>query len=735
MKRPLFYLGFGCLITQMLLAMTGTGFAVGWGIASLLLTIPFLWGDRTSLRNRRMGNNAVFVVCFLLCALTCLHFLIRTRQEMEPLTALDGETVELTGCVTEVQTDSAGGSHRCQVRVETCSLQEDRHLPAHWNVRLSSKSYVPKRNDMVQVKGTVYLLGNDSENLRAYYRSRRLYLGLYSFEEVRSCSMEEAGVRDAVRWFRKTGAFFERRREKISRDLQAQFSEPYASVLSGMLTGDKTGIEESEKTLLKRAGVYHLFAVSGFHLSLWSMLLYRLFLSLGVSRRPTCVLSISVALLFLALTGFPKSGIRAAVMLGLFFLGRILLRRPDPLNSLGAAVLLLTLWNPFSGGDVSVLLSVFATFGILLGFSPAMKRVRSMLKRKVPGYRMRKRLEKPLSSVVLSVDALVFTLPVMAFSFGTVSLVSVPANLLTEGAASLAILGAGLGELLAPVPFLRLLSPVLFLGAGLSIRYLLAVCICLAKWPLASFPVGGDWFKITQALILLFLATAIFLLFRMPPIRCVTESFRRTTALLCACLVFSSVLLHQTMSREVILVDFPETRGAETVVVCCSGSAAVIRYGRGKKKTAWDVFSVRSVLEQNGAGRIGTVLDFVGGSKDALFLEELTAVFPPGQILASRGCLDALELPADCETIVCSKKGSGKKENGAVRSLREDAVFEAELFPEVTLTHPSGGDMTLTVRGLSIPLNGRKPVPDQEGGQQIRVGKKRYQIRIVTEWS
>lgn len=74
--------------------------------------------------------------------------------------------------------------------------------------------------------------------------------------------------------------------------------------------------------------------------------------------------SIIALLVFMAVTGFSPTVVRAGIMQIIFLIGLMIFRSPEPFNSLGFSVLVICLLNPYSCADFGFLMSVGATFGI-----------------------------------------------------------------------------------------------------------------------------------------------------------------------------------------------------------------------------------------------------------------------------------------------------------------------------------------------------------------------------------
>ena len=196
-----------------------------------------------------------------------------------------------------------------------------------------------------------------------------------------------------------------------------------ADFMQALLTGDKSALYENSAVYddMRAAGVLHIVAVSGMHISVLVGFIRFLF---GHGRRAS-LLSIPLMVLLVMLTGGSASVVRAAVMETLILFAPIVGRERDGPSSLSAAALLLLLINPMAAGGISFQLS----FSCVLGFVVLEPGLTAWAERHLP-------MQKPavrftVNSVTASVCAMVFSLPVAALWLGTVPLFSVAANLLT----------------------------------------------------------------------------------------------------------------------------------------------------------------------------------------------------------------------------------------------------------------------------------------------------------------
>ncbi len=202
-------------------------------------------------------------------------------------------------------------------------------------------------------------------------------------------------------------------RTAVGERVEALFPKNGA-VARSMLLGDKTSLDEDARLAFERAGLLHLFAASGLHVSILAGAVA--YLSRG--RAWTRLVVVGVFLLFYAvLTAFSPSVLRAGVMLMVSMMAIPLRRRADTLSALALSGMLILAVNPFALFYGGFQLSFVAVYGLaLLG---------PMLRRAFRG------LGNAASSVLsANISATVATAPFVCAFFGRMPLIGIAANAL-----------------------------------------------------------------------------------------------------------------------------------------------------------------------------------------------------------------------------------------------------------------------------------------------------------------
>lgn len=511
MSAPLFYIGFTLLFVTMILSLMPEAFAFYLGLFALGMFLIYC------LRKKR-------TVCVVLASIfaACLLFFVKTEFDYKPVTENVGKTIDVQGQVVGFDKKSDSGMERYIIKVFDGPLVGK-------TLRLTTKDNSAHLNDLVEFKGKISALSGN------YFKARNMYVGSFSYGKIVVTRYED--VYTLMPIYKRFLSFIRAKTTAASSYLETRLlvdlPSDYAYVLFGMLIGETDSLPQIIYENFQRVGIVHLLAVSGFHTSLWSMLFYRTLLKRGMNMRLSAALTVGFVLIFLALTGFSKSTIRASVALIVFFLGRILSRQSDSKSSLGLAAIIIIVLNPFAGGDTGFLLSFFSTLGILTVFPIMLGRTREFLRARINNREICDRVLNVFSILLITVSTLLFTLPVTMITIGEVSLISPLTNLLVTSVASLAIMLSGVAIFVSPIPFVNAFEKPLMLISALIIKYVINVASWISTFSFSSVDISSGYAMVSIAAVLVLIGCALIL--RANP--------RRTT-LLSFVILLASVVTH-----------------------------------------------------------------------------------------------------------------------------------------------------------------------------------------------
>ncbi len=153
-------------------------------------------------------------------------------------------------------------------------------------------------------------------------------------------------------------------RSKLAERLQVVLSEPYASLTSGMLWGDDSGLSDDVREYFKKTGTTHLLAVSGYNLMVLTSLLFWLLIGCGLNRYKSGGLMFLIIIIFVIFTGAEAATVRAGFMAIATIIAYSLSRRPNKLNWFLLTAGLMLLYQPAYLYDLGWQLSFAALFGL-----------------------------------------------------------------------------------------------------------------------------------------------------------------------------------------------------------------------------------------------------------------------------------------------------------------------------------------------------------------------------------
>ena len=275
------------------------------------------------------------------------------------------------------------------------------------------------------------------------------------------------------------------------------------SLIPGLVLGDTSLQSPSFIKQMRRVGLSHLTAVSGANFALVATFLLW-FLQYFIKRlRLRLYLVFFILLIFIFLVRPTPSVLRAAVMTAVVLIAKVLGDKSFGIPSLGCAISLLVLIDPFQAIDPGFALSVLATAGILL----FPQYLNSKLERyiKIPWI---------LDAILVPVSATVFCFPVIILLSNQFSLATIPANILVA-------------PVIAPITILGFIAAILSPAAGLISHVIVLIITPLANWivwvceqmnnfSVITFNQSGVFSVIFLILAILFLARkriiAVFLL-------------------------------------------------------------------------------------------------------------------------------------------------------------------------------------------------------------------------------
>ena len=311
--------------------------------------------------------------------------------------------------------------------------------------------------------------------------------------------------------------------QTVFRSLQYRLSARLSEDVGGeegrlsaaLLLGTRQSLSEFTVLNFRRAGASHLLALSGLHLAMIILALEGFLKLMHCPFRWRIFLLCLSAVLFLALTGFSVSMLRATFMLICLSLSRLRGAPHDALTPLSVFLGVTLTVSPTSIYDAGLWLTVLATFA-LVSVVPAMLRKSKNAEEKI---RIPKAvvwvLQKLIFPLLSSVIILYVLMIPMAIIFGEMSILSPLANLLLTPLTAITLV---LGIVYFPLSYLG--TAVGFFGflAGMSARAMYGVSVAMLHITEKMSDMRGAMLSLRYEFVgpLLLILVLLFLLFLLP---------------------------------------------------------------------------------------------------------------------------------------------------------------------------------------------------------------------------
>ena len=478
-KRPITLLA--CMfLTGILWKWTGLILSLGIGLLLYFYATP--WKERGIRFAVLVAGMPVMLLLGALCVEKQDAFRSVYLSVLE-----EGQSVRLAGKINRVEEKT-----NCFYYYLTdCSVEQSDHLMPCNDVLAYVSSDDYSVGQILILQGTISLFDeatNEGQfDSRAFYRSQKIDFGVWvdSVERVE-------GKSDRFR------VWLSRVRVELGIPLSRYADDD--GVLSAMLLGDKTSLDSEIRSLYQKSGIAHVLAISGLHISLLGMALYRLLRHrCGLTYLWAGIVAASFLVAYTLMTGNAVSARRATGMLIVYLVADLLGRSYDMLSALSLIVILLLWENPFLVTNSGFQFSVAAVVGIGVGQGVLVPRVgswkvvygrrkkqddvvrcdaakcdvakrdaakcdaakcdaeRIRMQNLVDG--MKRRMDKCLPGMMISLSIQFFTLPLVAYYYYEIPvyaiLLNIPVLALIPYVLGLAVFGSLTGQIafLQPLSF------------------------------------------------------------------------------------------------------------------------------------------------------------------------------------------------------------------------------------------------------------------------------------------
>lgn len=331
------------------------------------------------------------LLAFLLAAFLILMLGERGLPASRQPELSDGKTVTLTGIVEEI----AEKENSRQIRLSHIHLSSDLSYQRQVLVYENQQTTL-KIGYKVKAAGSYAPLEEASNpgqfDQKAYYEARGIGMVL----KKAKLTVIEAKENIFFQKLYELRSFWAQNLEKIT-------GKEEAALLKAMLLGEKSGLKKEQKELYQSGGISHILAISGLHISLVGMLLYRFLRKKKRSYPFSALVSGSCMVVYGFLTGFGVSAKRAVFMFLVYLGAELLGETYDVVSALALSGLLILAEQPLQLFQCGFQLSFLSVGAVALGYPALQKRL---------GWK-----KKAAMSLLSGLSVTLFTLPCTLYWF------------------------------------------------------------------------------------------------------------------------------------------------------------------------------------------------------------------------------------------------------------------------------------------------------------------------------
>ena len=529
MSRPFAVIGFTVFFTIALLFKSDIGVTV---TASAVFSVALIVG----LFIKSFRKNSV-IVCSLISVIISCILLIGTNIFLYlPAVSYNGKTCNI---VAELVSEPEYEYGNCYytARIKTIDGQD---------IDLKSRlvfSSVPEAEpyDLVTGNFTFYIPGESNDVTLSVNKSNGVFIGAYPYENEYSF----VSVPESEKPFGKTIIDI---RNSVRNAVYRVLPNENGALAIALLIGDKSGLPQDILNDFNFIGISHIICVSGYHLSLWSLLCYELLRKTRINSRLSSLITVIPVVLFMFISGMTYSVIRAGIMTITYLFSNVFLRKRDSLNSLGFALMLIAVFNPFAMGSASLQLSALATAGIIFYSEFLAPFVEEKIK-KINLKSLKRFLFSISSTFMITLSATAFTLPVSLTLYNRFNFMVFAANIIAVPISGLCMVLCAIGSLIGNISLSILNIPAYF--GGKICEFLIGFSEKLSEIKLLSFHVEAD--ETAVIIISLFLICFFSLVLAYNG-----KSYPKLTGVLCA-FVFTVLIVTFSLSdrnlTEIRVID------------------------------------------------------------------------------------------------------------------------------------------------------------------------------------
>lgn len=660
MKRPLFI---GCLSYILTLAVAVTIPSSYLNAAAAIVATAAFLIFLVSLK-RKIAVKYLYITVISLLSL--VSFIIYNHTTVDYANQLHGKTVNLTATIVESGKTSSGNTY------VIAKLNTVNKNAAARGVKV--KIYTINHevfDDYDEIGTTVSFYDTDYTSAsEKYFVSNSVFASGTTTKSVKVLNKDEFSL------FREICKV----RDDLIFRLRYSIPSEDGDIVCGILFGKRDNIDAHTTELFSAAGISHILAVSGMHLTIIIGLLELILKLLRVNKKIRSIIALVLCFVMAIVTGFTPSILRSSIMVLFLLVAQIIRHDYDSTTALGVSAIIICIFNPYAIINIGFLLSFCATYGLIVS-SKIIESSRRRFSLKTVGL-FRLFTHEILKLILPCVFAFMFTIPITACVFGSFATYSPIVNLLISPFMPILILFIILSSIVTFLPT-NIISNIIFLITKLLVSCIVWIAECFSSLPFAVIKIGIDLIiPITIIVVLLF----VIALLSKRPIR---NSI--CAALISICLICFSFVAHSYSYKDVIRLQIIDS----SVVVETNDKIIVSGYSKSSS------YEISNIISNSGNKKLCYLSAENAQNKDISSLTHFLTSHPAQNVALIKKHMPALTTISQINSKVYDVSGICAEFN--------DVTITTKVYGKNTVTLLNIGDFTVA----SLSIKSRDNLPEK----------------------
>lgn len=498
---------------------------------------------------KHFENKKIVLACLLFVAFSFGTTFMLQQQQSKLFSQIENKTLNFSGVVVSKQVNNDMNYYLVRL-----SNIENKKLNSNYTVGFKSKAR-DNINLFEKINAEAeFFPYTDTEAFLDFKKAKNYVADLVINEK----SIKLLGTQKGFEYFSA------KLQNQVKEKIEKFFGYENASLLKGILIGERSDIKPTLTIAFRRTGLSHIMVVSGLNLLIIIQFFMMIFKFLRIPLRVNAFINVFLIVAFIFLAGFSASIIRAGIM-ALCMLSTIIFRKSNnSVAHLFFAVILILAITPNAIFDISFWLSFSATLGVLV-LNPKLKNL-ALTTFNIKNYYLKEIIE--LAAV--STSAYLFVMPISIFCFKELSLVAIPINILLDASFSIILSFGFVFLFFSQIFFLDKFSALFADFINYLINLNKAIISTVAKYNFASIRLDDS--SVIIIFIMLVFVFSIYLIIK-------NNMLRLKLSLFCFVIALTGIITNVILNNQLVKVVNISTYYTNSIVIIKNDSAIVVGCG------------------------------------------------------------------------------------------------------------------------------------------------------------